>query len=92
MSFDVGQASEDVLDRRTGQSLFPIEYRKVPSSDVPGEVAADTQPFPTKPAPFSRQLLTKDMLTTRTPEAHAWALEQFGRMRSEVGAKPSCGT
>jgi quinoprotein glucose dehydrogenase len=72
-----------LFDRANGQPLFPIEYRKVPSSDVPGEVAADTQPFPTRPAPFSRQLLTKDMLTTRTPEAHAWAVEQFGRMRSE---------
>ena len=72
-----------LFDRANGKPLFPVEYRKVPASDVPGEVAADTQPFPTKPAPFSRQLLTKDLLTTRTPEAHAWALEQFAAMRSE---------
>ena len=72
-----------LFDRANGKPLFPIEYRKVPPSDVPGEIAAETQPFPTKPAPFSRQLLTKDLLTTRTPDAHAWALEQFGRMRSE---------
>ena len=72
-----------LFDRASGKPLFPIEYRKVPPSDVPGEVAADTQPLPTKPAPFSRQLLTKDLLTTRTPEAHAWAVEQFARMRSE---------
>ncbi len=72
-----------LFDRASGKPLFPIEYRKVPPSDVPGEIAAETQPLPTKPAPFSRQLLTKDLLTTRTPEAHAWAVEQFGRMRSE---------
>ena len=27
------------------------------------------------PAPFARQRLTEDMLTTRTPEAHAWAVK-----------------
>jgi quinoprotein glucose dehydrogenase len=72
-----------VFDRESGKPLFPVEYRKVPPTDVPGEVAADTQPFPTKPKPFARQLLTRDMLTTRTPEAHKWALEQFMQFRSE---------
>ncbi|MEK7833503.1 MAG: c-type cytochrome, partial [Acidobacteriota bacterium] len=45
--------------------------------DVPGEVSAETQPLPTKPAPFSRQTLTEDALTNRTPEARQWALEQL---------------
>jgi quinoprotein glucose dehydrogenase len=72
-----------LFDRASGKPLFPIEYRKFPPSDVPGEVAADTQPIPTRPAPFSRQLLTRDMLTTRTPEAHKWALEEFAKLRSE---------
>ena len=58
-----------LLDRTNGTPLFPIEYRKVPKSNIPGEVTADTQPFPVKPAPFARQLLTEDMLTTRTPQA-----------------------
>ncbi len=35
-----------ILDRRTGTPLFPVEERPVPTSDVPGEVAAATQPFP----------------------------------------------
>ena len=47
-----------VFDRTNGTPLFPIEYRKFPPSDVPGEVAAETQPIPTKPAPFARQSLT----------------------------------
>jgi quinoprotein glucose dehydrogenase len=72
-----------LFERATGKPLYPIEYRKYPASDVPGEVAADTQPLPSAPAPFSRQRLTKDMLTTRTPEAHKWALEQFASFRSE---------
>ena len=41
-----------VFDRATGKPLFPIEYRKFPPSDVPGEVTADTQPIPTRPRHF----------------------------------------
>ena len=72
-----------VFDRATGQPLFPIEYRKFPPSAVPGEVINPEQPVPTRPAPFSRQLLTADLLTTRTPEAHKWAVERFKQLRSE---------
>ena len=49
-----------MLDRRTGEPLFPIEYREVPASSVDGEQAASTQPFPLKPPPFTRQRLTED--------------------------------
>ena len=35
-----------VLDRETGKPLHPVEDRAVPRSDVPGEEAAPTQPFP----------------------------------------------
>jgi quinoprotein glucose dehydrogenase len=66
-----------VFNRVDGTPLFPIENRPVPPSTVPGEVAAKEQPFPTKPAPISRQLITEDMLTNRTPEAHQWAVKRF---------------
>ncbi len=66
-----------VLDRVSGEPLFPIEYRKVPASTVPGEQAAADQPFPLLPAPFARQKLTEEQLTNRTPAARQWALEQF---------------
>jgi quinoprotein glucose dehydrogenase len=72
-----------LFDRANGVPLFPIEYRKYPKSSLDGEWTADTQPLPTKPAPFARQLLTADMLTNRTPEAHRWAVEQFANIRSE---------
>jgi len=72
-----------VFDRVTGEPVFPIEERPFPKSDVPGEVASATQPIPTLPKPFARQLLTADLLTNRTPEAHAWALEQLKAFRSE---------
>jgi len=32
----------------------PIEEQPVPASNVPGERASKTQPFPTRPAPFGR--------------------------------------
>lgn len=66
-----------LFNRVDGTPLFPIEYRKVPASTVPGEVTSPVQPFPTKPAPFARQKLTADMLTTRTPAAHQYALQKF---------------
>jgi quinoprotein glucose dehydrogenase len=72
-----------LFDRTNGKPLFPIASRKYPPSTVPGEVAASGQPLPTRPAPFARQLLTEDLLTTRTPEVHQWALEKFNRFRSE---------
>ncbi len=71
-----------ILDRLTGKPLFAVEDRKVPKSDVPGEVSAPTQPFPTKPAPWARLAMTKADLTTVTPESHAfctawWEKEQM---------------
>jgi len=78
-----------VFDRETGASLFPIEYRPVPQSTLDGERTAATQPFPVSPPPFIRQHLTEDMLTTRTPEANAAALELFRRYRSGMYEPPS---
>ena len=49
-----------VFDRVTGESMFPIEERRVPPSDIPGERAWPTQPFPTAPPPFASQTLTAD--------------------------------
>jgi quinoprotein glucose dehydrogenase len=52
-----------VFDRETGKPLWPIEERKVPASDMPGEKAWAMQPFPTKPPPFARQTFTVDDLS-----------------------------
>lgn len=72
-----------LFDRVTGKSLFPIEERAFPASDVDGEATSRTQPMPLAPEPYARQRLTADMLTTRTPAAHAWALEHFNQLRSD---------
>lgn len=69
-----------ILDRVTGKPIFPIVETPFPASTVPGEKASPTQPIPTLPAPFTRQGVTEDMLTTRTPEMHEWAVKQFKSM------------
>jgi quinoprotein glucose dehydrogenase len=63
-----------VLDRETGEPVWPIEERPVPQSTVPGEQTSPTQPFPTKPAPFARQGVTVDDLIDFTPELRSRAL------------------
>lgn len=72
-----------VFDRVTGKPLFPIGYQNYPASTTPGEKASPQQPLPLSPAPFARQLLTAELLTTRTPEAHEWALGKFKSFRSD---------
>ena len=47
----------------------------MPPSDVPGERAAPTQPFPTRPAPFEYQGVTEDDLVDFTPEMRAMAVK-----------------
>jgi quinoprotein glucose dehydrogenase len=63
-----------VLDRTNGTPVWPIEERSVPSSSVPGERTARTQPIPTRPAPFERQGVQLDDLIDFTPELRAEAL------------------
>jgi quinoprotein glucose dehydrogenase len=69
-----------VFDRVTGKSLFPIEKVQVWPSDVPGELAADSQELPTLPAPFARQRLGPDDISRRTPEVHAKTVERLSRL------------
>ena len=75
------QAFAYAFDRTTGEPLWPIEERPVPTSDVPGEWTAPTQPFPTKPAAYDRQGVTKNDLVDFTPEIKAAALEAVKDLR-----------
>ncbi|GAC1628122.1 MAG: hypothetical protein PVS2B2_23280 [Candidatus Acidiferrum sp.] len=72
-----------LFDRTNGKPLFPIEYGKYPPSNVPGEVASSDQPLPSRPAPFARQNLSEDLLTSRTAEVHRWAVERFRTFRND---------
>ena len=76
------QAFAYVLDRVTGEPVWPIEERPVPASTVPGEKASPTQPFPTRPPPFDRQGVTVDDLIDFTPELRAEAIEIMKQYRT----------
>ena len=56
------------LDRETGKSIYPVEERPVPQSDVPGEESSATQPFPVKPPPLARLGIKPDEIFTGEPE------------------------
>lgn len=58
-----------VLDRVTGKPLFPVVERPVPPSDVPGEHASPTQPFPVTPEPLAPMSVD---LYHDLPEHAAW--------------------
>jgi quinoprotein glucose dehydrogenase len=68
------QAFVYVFDRVTGKPVWPIEEQPVPASTVPGERASETQPFPTRPAPFDIQSARDEDLIDLTPEIHKEAI------------------
>jgi quinoprotein glucose dehydrogenase len=63
-----------VLNRETGQPIWPIVERKVPKGDVPGEWYSPTQPIPVKPPPYDVQSVDASTVIDFTPELHAKAL------------------
>ena len=70
-----------VLDRQTGEPVWPIEERPVPQSGVPGERTSPTQPFPTNPPAFERQGTSVDELIDFTPELRAEAIKVASRFK-----------
>ena len=72
-----------VLDRETGAPLFPVEERPVPASDLPGERAWPTQPFPSAPPPLVPQRLDRGGPLRADARAPA---------RRAARSSPSCAT
>lgn len=70
-----------VFNRVTGAPVWPIEERAVPTSDIPGEQAWPTQPFPTRPPAFTEQGVTLDDAFDATPELKAAAETAMKRYR-----------
>jgi quinoprotein glucose dehydrogenase len=70
-----------VLDRETGEPIFPMETVRPPASDIDGEQAAPTQVLPTLPPPFTRQQFTEDLITKRTPAAEQAVREEWLKLR-----------
>lgn len=72
-----------VLDRRNGQPLIPVNERAVPRSNVVGEAAARTQPFPSAPASLARTRLIAEEAWGATDEDRAWCRDTIASLRSE---------
>jgi len=74
-----------VFDRVSGKPLWPIEERRVPKSDMAGEQAWPTQPFPTAPPPFARQKMTSDDINPYilTAEERSRWKERMRHIRNE---------
>lgn len=68
-----------LLDRVTGQPLFPFRLRRAPTTTLEGETTAEYQPDPILPEPFARQAFSRDDITERTPEARAFVEASLAR-------------
>lgn len=73
-----------ILDRETGEPVFPVEERPVPQTEIPGEYTSATQPFPTFPQPLHPYGLAAD---------DAWGLTFFDRQacREKIAAADNRG-
>ncbi|HZB11715.1 MAG TPA: PQQ-binding-like beta-propeller repeat protein [Chryseolinea sp.] len=71
-----------VLNRDTGEPLFPVEEKQVPKSDLEGEEAWPTQPLPLKPPPFARQVFSRNMINKLTPEIESFVTKKFENLRT----------
>src|SRR5688572_6888766 len=72
-----------VLNRKTGKHLFPVEERKVPASDIPGEESAKTQPFPAQLPALGLQNVSEDSAWGPTPELLQKAKDRIKHHRHE---------
>lgn len=68
-----------VLNRETGEPVWPMEERPVPPSTVPGERASPTQLHPTRPAAFEPQGVSDETIIDFTPQLRAEAMENIQR-------------
>ena len=66
-----------LFNRLTGELLSEVEEVPVPASELAGEFAFPTQPKVKWPEPFSKQVVIEEDLTTRTPDAHAYAKQVY---------------
>jgi quinoprotein glucose dehydrogenase len=72
-----------LFDRLTGRPIFPINERAVPPSDMPGEHAAATQPFPERPPSLVPQQISEQDIWGATPQDRDACLATFRALRNE---------
>jgi quinoprotein glucose dehydrogenase len=87
------QAFLYVLNRETGEPIWPIPEMPVPAGDVPGEWYSPTQPVPSKPPPYDVQTVSPDTIIDFTPELHAEGLKIIAHYRTGgIFTPPTLGT
>ena len=72
-----------LLDRETGEPLYPVEERAVPAGDIAGETLSPTQPFPTHPPPLHPARLTPEDAYGFTPIDRRDCAEKLRSHRNE---------
>ena len=77
-----------LLNRLTGEPLFPYKEINVPTSEIAIEKAWPTQPKPESPPPFSRQQMSVEELTQLSDEVYIQALESYEKTRSVGWMQP----
>jgi quinoprotein glucose dehydrogenase len=77
-----------LLDRETGEPLYPVEERPVPQDGAPGETLAPTQPFPTHPAPLHPYEVSVENAFGFTPIDRASCREQIAKLRWDGAFTP----
>jgi quinoprotein glucose dehydrogenase len=77
-----------VLDRLTGKPVLAVEERAVPQSDIPGEQAWPTQPFPVLPSPLGLQKMSPEDAWGPTEADRQSCWEQLKGLRSAGAFTP----
>ena len=71
-----------LLNRDTGELLYPTQERAAPASRVKEETAYPTQRVFTLPEPFAKPFFTEHDITDLSPEAHQYSRARFNKLIS----------
>ncbi|MDN5285856.1 MAG: pyrroloquinoline quinone-dependent dehydrogenase [Mucilaginibacter sp.] len=77
-----------MFDRTNGKPIFPITEKPVPTKALPGEQPWLTQPIPTLPEPFARQIFNPEDVTDLSPETHRDMLQKYDQVKNRIMFTP----
>jgi quinoprotein glucose dehydrogenase len=77
-----------MFDRTNGKPVFPIVEKPVPTQALPGEEPWPTQPIPTLPQPFARQMFNPEDVTDLSPETHQDMLQKYNQVKNRLMFTP----
>ena len=77
-----------MFDRTNGKPVFPIVEKPVPTQALPGEEPWPTQPIPTLPQAFARQMFNPEDVTDISPETHQDMLEKYNQVKNRLMFTP----